>query len=257
MSEINREQIARYFKPFPKWTTPFLLIGMALLVIPMGIKGVSWIVPVIGLGLLGIGGLGIYLFFTGRPSDMEMDDWFREELRIVNIEALRKLGMDASDAVAEPVSVWGPRIENTAGISLQVAVGKDGNLRYNPVDLNILNFGQNQLCSYQCAYDRFTGKRLQETTDEYFYKDVVSVSTKTDTTLRHINVVGKKGTEPVVLKESEMFRLTTSGGTSVEVFIQDQALLKLNSTRGGQLPTSQAENAVMTVRRMLRDKKGT
>jgi len=245
MSEIDRSKIAKYFNPFPMWTIAFIVIGILLI----AVKGIG-LIPLI------IGGVGLYFYFTGRPTDQQMDEWIQEELRVMDARALQKVGFDKADAVAEPVPVWGPRVVNTGGVPFQIKAGKDGILRYNPLDVSILNFGANQLVSYQCAYDRFTGNCLQETTDEYFYKDVVSVSTKTDTTSKDVTV-GKKKVERIQLKNSEMFRLTTSGGTSVEVFIQDEGLLGLKSAKGGRMPTSQAEKAVATVRRMLRDKKAT
>jgi hypothetical protein len=243
MPEIDRKKIAKYFNPFPTWTIIFIVIGVLL----VAVKGIG-LIPLI------IGGVGLYFYFSGKPTDQEMDTWLQEELRVLNGRALQKCGLDQSEVVAESVAVWGPRVVNTGGIPFQIKTGKDGQIRYNPIDLSVLNFGQNQLLGYQCAYDRFTGNCLQETTDEYFYKDVVSVSTKTDTTSKDV-VVGKKQVERVQLKNSEMFRLTTSGGTSIEVFIKDEGLLGLKSAKGGQLPTSQAEKAVATVRRMLRDKK--
>jgi hypothetical protein len=208
----------------------------------------------IGLIPLAIGAVGLYFYFQGRATDQEMDQWFYQEVEALKPKALQKLGFDASDAVGDPVVVWGPRVENTANVPFQIKAGKDSLIRYNPVDLTILNFGANQLLCYQCCYDRFTGNVLQESTDEYFYKDVVSVSTKTENVSRDV-VVGKGQVERIQLKSSEMFKLTTSGGTAIGVFIQDQALLGLKSTKGGQLPTSQAEKAVAAVRRMLRDKK--
>ena len=44
-----------------------------------------------------------------------------------------------------------------------------------------MNFGQHQLLVYTCTIDITTGNTLHESADEYFYRDVVSVSTKTET----------------------------------------------------------------------------
>jgi hypothetical protein len=118
-----------------------------------------------------------------------------------------------------------------------------------------MNCGQDQLFCYQCSYDRTTGNPLVEQTDEYFFRDVVSVATKSDTQQIQINA-GLKGKEEVVkLTASESFVLTTSGGTAFEVFLFDPALLKLKSTKRGKWSRTEAENAIQTIRTMLRDKK--
>lgn len=238
MSDIDRKAITNYFKPFPMWAVWCIVIGVPLL-------------RAYGLGIILIA-IGIIALVTlKRPTDQQMDQWWQEEIQSLKTKALGKIGFDSADCVAEPVVVWGPRVANTGGVPLQLRNGKDGVVRYNPVDVSILNFGQHQLVGYQASYDRFTGNALQESTDEYFYKDVVSVSTKTDTTSRDV-AVGKEQVR-IQLKSSEMFRLTTSGGTSIEVFLKDEALLQ--ATKGGSFSTTQAEQAVQSVRRMLRDKK--
>lgn len=108
---------------------------------------------------------------------------------------------------------------------------------------------------YQCCYDRIKGEALLEDTDEYFYRDVVSVATKTNTKQFDVDVTLKGNKEKVTLRTSETFVLTTSGGTAFSVFLQDPALLNLKLTKDGQLDTSQAEKAIQAIRKMLREKK--
>ena len=91
-------------------------------------------------------------------------------------------------------------------------------------------------------------RALNESTDEYFYKDVVSVSTKTKSKSVEI-----EGTGAVQLDSAETFELTTSGGTSVEVTLKDPSLIKMMGA--GDIPTTRAEKAIQTVRKMLREKK--
>ena len=249
MADIDRKMIENYFKPFPTWTIGCILIGVIL-----GVVGFK-----VHIGLVGIGVLLVVIGIIGitalkQPSDRQMDEWWEQELRMLKVKALDKVGFDSEECVADPVLVWGPRVRNTGGVPLQLKRGGDGIVRFNPIDISIINMGEHQLVSYQSSYDRFTGNALQEETDEYFYKDIVSVATKTDTTSRDVTV-GKEQVR-VQLKNSEMFRLTTSGGTTIEVFLRDPALLQeVKQARGGNLPTTQAEKAVKSVRRMLRDKK--
>lgn len=99
-----------------------------------------------------------------------------------------------------------------------------------------------------------SGKNLNTNTDEYFYKDVVSISTKT--IFRTYKIEDKKlakelGGKNIELNEAETFSLTTSGGTSVEIILRDPKLTKLM----GEIPTIQSEKTIQSVRKMLRDKK--
>jgi hypothetical protein len=249
MADIDRKMIANYFKPFPAWTVLCIflgvIVGIAGILVHVGLIAVAAILVVIGI---------VGLTALRKPSDQQMDQWWQQELESLKKKALSKVGFDSADCIADPVSVWGPRVENTGGVPLQLKKGSDGIVRFNPVDVSIINFGEHQLVGYQTSYDRFTGNPLQEETNEYFYKDVVSVTTKTDTTSRDV-IVGKEKRR-VQLKNSETFRLTTSGGTEITVFLRDEALLEeVKQAKGGTLPTTQAEQAVASVRRMLRDKK--
>jgi hypothetical protein len=208
-----------------------------------------------GLAILFMAG-GIIAVFNHKkkmPSDKDIDAWFEEESRAFAGKALAKCGIDESECVADQVIVWGPRIFNHGDAPFLVKKGDDNVIRYNPLDLTIINFGADQLLCYQCCYDRTSGAFLMETTEEYFYQDVVSVATASDSTVKEIEV----GANKVKVKSNsrETFRLTTSGGTSITVVLRDDGLIQMNDLKGGSMPTTQAEKAIQSVRRMLRDKK--
>jgi hypothetical protein len=129
-----------------------------------------------------------------------------------------------------------------------------------------LNFTEHQILAYQCAPDRFTGNALVETTDEYFYRDVVSVSTRTENlvldktaltrTDRKVLRAQLRGGE-LRIPSAEVFKLTTSGGTGIEV-VMEVILDKLNSLimdPGGSVQVSIADRAIAGIRQMLREKK--
>jgi hypothetical protein len=226
-------------------------LGFAVWLIILGVP----LVIFYGLGILFIAG-GVYAVVNHNnmmPSDKDMDAWFEEESRAFAAKALFKCGVDESECVADQVIVWGPRIFNHGNAPFLVRKGKDNVIRYNPLDLTIINFGADQLLCYQCCYDRTSGAFLMETTEEYFYQDVVSVATTSDSTVREIEVGATR--KIVQSKSRETFRLTTSGGTSITVVLRDDGLIQMNELTGGYMPTTQAEKAIQSVRRMLRDKK--
>ena len=105
-----------------------------------------------------------------------------------------------------------------------------------------------QIISYQCCLDLLTGNYLNESTDEYFYKDVVSIATKTESKTYSSDKFGD-----VQLNAAETFVLTTSGGTSIEMVLRDPKLIEMMG--GGNIPTTEAERAIQVVRKMLREKK--
>lgn len=246
----KREQIKKYFKPFPKWAVWMIIIGLPFL----ALYG-------LGLVLIGIGIWGL-VDWNKKPDDAQMDAWLDEDLILLHGKALSKTGTDPSELVGEPVMVTGPRFWNIAGAEGAYKKGKDNVLRFTPVGVTVLNFTPNQLIAYSSALDLMTGNALNESTDEYFYRDVVSVSTKTKSmTVSGTGAIkgGLKGGLMGALKgglqlnAAETFELTTSGGTSIEVVLRDPSLIE--KMGGGEIPTTRAEKAIQTVRKMLREKK--
>jgi hypothetical protein len=187
--------------------------------------------------LLAAGGaFGIYSY-TQAPTDQQIDQWTREDLLGLDQKALKKTGIDKSEVMGDPVTITGP-----ADFAVY-KVGKDRILRFGKIAAVVINFTQNQLLIYSCSVDITTGNTLKESTDEYFYRDVVSVSTKTED--------GQIGATRI--SAGEYFTLTTSGGTSVKVFLQSP---ELGKKLGGEMPSTDAERAIQAIRKMLREKKG-
>lgn len=203
---------------------------------------------------LAVAGIAIFLFmraraaYAARPTDEEVDALIEQDLRDLNQRALTKTGTDSTELVGESVFITGPRLW---GVSAPVAYrkGQDGVIRFSPVGVTILNFTRDQVIAYSCALDLFSGNPLNESTDEYFYRDIVSVSTKTKSHTYQVQGMGM-----VQMNSAETFELTTSGGTSVEVVLRDPGLIKRMG--GGDIPTTRAEKAIQTMRKMLREKKG-
>lgn len=199
-----------------------------------------------------------------RPSDREIDAFIDSELDDVAKRAMERQNLDDSDLASDAIYVVGPRIWNIAGAKAAFRKGKDDRIRYTPMGVTILYFTQHQLIGYQCALDLYTGRALDESTDEYFYKDVVSVSVRTMSETFHLDKADRraiKGTElekmiendTLHLKKAEKFILTTSGGTALEVILNDPKFLE--AVGGGAMPKDRTEKAVTAVRRMLLEKK--
>lgn len=253
MNQNKQSQLRKYFAKFPKWAVASVIVAVLLLASDA---------YVVGLILAGLGGWRLYSW-SRKPTDQQVDAWIEEALKDVRSKALAKTGIDQSELVADPVVVYGPRFWNIGGADVGIKKGADGVVRFMPLGVTVINFTANQLLAYQCALDLATNNPLNESTDEYFYRDVVSVSTQSKSRsfdlaaipkafaggkLKSLIVNGK-----LQFNSAELFVLTTSGGTSIEVLLQDPQLIQ--KAGGGSIPTHLADKAVQAVRKMLREKK--
>ncbi|MFN6991954.1 MAG: hypothetical protein ACK4MM_04455 [Fervidobacterium sp.] len=235
--KAKRKMIYNYFKPFPKWAVIMIIIGLPLL-----------LAAGFGIILIGIGIVGLVLYNKGKPADRQMDEWLREDLVNLGKRALNKMNIDDPESIVYSVAITGPRLWDVAGANIFFKKGKDNILRFTPININIVNCLQNHLLAYTCILDFTTGNPLNESTEEYFYKDIVSVSTRTES--RTVNSP-KIGT--IQMNEAETFTLTTSGGTSFSILLRDPTLIK--KMGGGEIPVGRAEEAVQEIRKILRSKK--
>lgn len=235
MDEMSkRKSIKLYFEKFPVLALVLIILGVFTLTFYIGV-----IIIAIGIYLW-------YKWFKSKPTDTQYDEWVKEDLASLNKIALQKLGVDESSLVRDGVSITGINFWDVATSMIKYKKGKDSKVRYTPIAVDVINFGKDQLMIYECILDILTGNKSNEKTEEFFYKDVVSVSTKTDPAKQF--TLGK-----IVYKmdKAEKFVLTTSGGTSVSVVLRDEELMK----KIGDFAASGAEQAIQSIRTMLRDKK--
>lgn len=256
----HRPKVQAYFKKMPQWPFGAAAVGLLIILTADGPPGFM-------LGILALGGAGAVLakWRKAQPSDAQMDAWLREDLYNLKPRALVKSGIDASDLVRDSVLVIGPRFSNMGGADFGFRQGSDGRARFTPVDVTLINFTEHQLLAYQCAFDLTTGKPLNECIEEYFYNDVVAVATRAEAFTYEVTSLDKKllARLPNVQKaavngkiqvnSAETFVLSTSGGSSVRVVLNDPVFIQ--GLGGGALPMEWAEEAVQAVRTMLRSKK--
>lgn len=183
-----------------------------------------------------------------KPSDEQMDMWRKEDLERIRKQSLSKLDLLPEQVLGDPskpIMVVGP----TEGARL--AVGKDGILRFSSHDIVIVYLTDYHLAAYSCTANMATGLETKESTQEYHYKDVVSVATQTDNSrLFKVVVYGKD--KP--LANYQKFSLSVASGEKIEVVISFPQLDDL--IKNASLAPTGAENAVKVIRAMLREKKG-
>ncbi|OMP29949.1 phage holin family protein [Mangrovimonas sp. DI 80] len=202
------------------------------------------------VGLIIFAGVPAFIFYNYSrkntlPTESQLDNWLDEDIQaIIKDRPFNKLGISKEDLVAESMLVVGPIYWYVNGFDqndILAKEGKDGFNRFTAWTVQLFMFTENYLCSYKCDYNWLKNTYINESTNEFFYKDVVSVKTDTISSAHTL----KDGQQMV---HSEAFQLKLMGD-EVTVITND-ASLKTSSTM-----TSKAEKAVQSIRVMLRDKK--
>ncbi|GAB3346390.1 hypothetical protein GCM10027300_05300 [Modestobacter lapidis] len=205
--DLDYKKNQKYFKPM-SLKPGLVLAAVGLLVLIAG-PGAG---KVVGLLILAGGAALIYFQFAGRPTDEEIDRAAMGVVRSSQQRAIAKLGLDEDQVkVIDPLLIDGYVLRNET-----VKRGKDGVFRTPRYEGVVLLFSEQQLYSYKLQFSLVEDGRVSEQTDEYFYRDVVSISTASDSI--KVSEVGG-GSKTVNL---ELFKLTTSGGTSVTSAIRDE-----------------------------------
>lgn len=256
-SEMNYERNRIYFKPIPEidpeadikavGCAPIvtILIGIGMLVFEKQIVATLFgpgalfhgdsRVMFLGLIAIGIGiaWIGFILFLNSNSrneakrynanrtivEDKEIDNAIQTYVE-ANLKsmALKKLGGLDEDLFREidPIHFGGYYYKSIptsdSRYPLDIKRGKDGSWRASNYNAVMFFFSADQVYCYQLRFSLLEDNTKQETTDEIFYKDIVSVSTVTDA----VEFGEKDSKQPVGY---ENFKLTTSGGTSIEATI--------------------------------------
>lgn len=155
------------------------------------------------------------------PSDSEIDDSFKELAQKRVKESLDKLGLEDSDIIREPLIITG------VGNYTHSKQGSDEVWRFNPMVVEIIHFGKNQLLTNTVQLDLINQDNYSGKTNEFFYKDITAVS----------------------IEDSK-----NNNGTSKQFVIKVHGQVELNTgIQSNQ--ESIAEDAVKTIRKTLREKK--
>ena len=164
-------------------------------------------------------------YIRNKVSDAEYDKAVQSVLGFLKEQALEKLVLDEDEvSEVEPILFGGYNFSNYT-LSKQ---GKDGIWRTNKYEVVYLFFSQNEVHCYTLEFSTSESK-TRESTDVYFYKDVVSVSTCS----KSVKIEGHE-------YEHEMFKLVTAGGTVLEVSLKD---------------VENSRNSINAMKQLLREKK--
>jgi len=253
MSKTKGYYIQEYFRKFPLFT---------LWLIPLSIL----LLTVFGLGVIGLG-ISIYNIYkwNKRTTDTEFDKLRDESLRDLKRVAMSKLRLEESDLVRDFEFIVSPKYWNIGGAEFMLKKGKDGIIRYTPINVSIIFFTEHKLCIYQCVFDMVTGNPLNVSTDRYFYTDIVSIKTQSinetidinnlkESAYKHLPNLKKHIVNgQVQINSAEYFVLVTTGGTAIKIQLPNKTVLDYGIS--GRLNSSRSDQAIASVEAMVDNKK--
>lgn len=220
---MDYQKNQKYFQAI-NYKGAIILIVIGAIIFLDGLSGSAG-AAIVGLLLLAGGIAFIVMKKKGIVTDAEYDASVSSMLNNMQAKALNKLGID-EDEVKEiaPISFDGYVYKGAS----QAKKGEDGLWRTNKYESVILFFSEHEVHCYTYNFDT-TQQKQTEATDVYFYKDIVSVSTASDT----VQVLGQN-------VDYEYFKLTTAGGTALSVSLRD---------------VSNAQRSINAMRALLKTKK--
>ena len=252
---MERKLIKNYFeRKFPIPAAVIAIIGILSLAGSTGF----------GLFCILVGGAwAAFAYFLRKPAtDEQVDECLAKELEEIGVKGLNKMGLIEEEVyLIKPIIVNGPYygyINKDA--KLMFKKGNDDKVRYSVVKGIVFYFSENQVYSYSCVIDLVTGNRFTETTDEYFYKDIVSIATLSErikqenpVTVRGMLGLAKKAAKgEEIVHDVEQFRLTTTGGTYISATIKDSTVVAKTK---GRMDVEDTEEKIKAMRNLLREKK--
>ena len=210
-----------YFEKLSSWW--WYCLGFDLLDIYVAATRNYWIAYSVGIMVLGLLVWGIRDFYQKQTDDATFDKVLNIVKKKISADANNKTGLTYSDFVREPLSLDVPDFVNSEVNDYKC--GKDGKPRYAKHKLYLFFFTQKYLASYHAKLNLKTGTISGVQTEEFFYKDVVSVGVKND---------------------GERFVLKNSAGDSINI--------QLKNAKSNGIIVS-ADNVANSIRALLRDLK--
>ncbi len=249
MQQNRRKQLENYFynlwlkKPLIVFTISFFLF----LISGSRFKTLGQLSLIVSLCSLAVIGYQLFRYFS-VPDDESVDAWLADDISRLVRQSYDKVGISPSEKMPEPLVIISPVYWFTRGIGFEelgMRKGKDKMLRFSVYHIAVFHLDEYILAFYRCDYNFLRGASLNEATNEYHYKDVVSVATVEASS----NFRLPDGQKFVHFQE---FRLSVASGESIRVTLNPQLLTNAHRAK---LPPSGADRAVSVIRNMLRAKK--
>lgn len=230
---MNFARNKQYFVP-PIMRMVMRIVGGAILGIILGMilyqvtdsESAGWVVGL--LVFIGAVVWAVMKYKNARPTDEEIDAQAESLCQEMRGKALEKLGVDEEQInIAPALEFWNYSFEPEFNADQEVGAclhirGKDGCWRTCVVELHGIYFSEGGVHHYEKKVS-LVSNSTKDTTDEYFYKDIVSVETETKAEKVKIvpfgaGLLGKilrrlrKAKDQVATANNEYFAIANSGG---------------------------------------------
>lgn len=230
--DLNRHYFSGSKKPSVKG---ILLLSLVILVL------LSF-APTLAFVLLGICLVGACILYKRKPTDAEIDEQAAAFLAGIRPRALMKLGVEEEEvALATPIEFWGYSFDNVLSDDANREAfnirGKDAKWRSSEISVGGFYFSEDVVHHYY-KIASLVSDATREGTEEYFYKDIVSVKTESGDRAYKNPKTGKEDQTQRVRYEG--FTLRNTGGESTCCWVND---------------IETAEAAVTAFRSLLKQKK--
>jgi hypothetical protein len=230
---ITEKEVKKYFNSDGVGCIGPCFLGLGLVAL---IGGDSFSARLFG-GFMLIAGILWIGFSTNslKITDSDVDLYTEEQLKKLQDKGLQKLSLDESELVANSFVITGPIFvfdKNKIVTAGYIRKGNDHRFRFALLKVVVLYLLKEQLMIYQARLNLKDNLVDHESTEEYFYSDIVSLTTAPDDK-----------------DDGEVFTIMTSSGSGLKVplsssaFPRDKAVL------------NQVENTVLAIRKMLREAK--
>jgi uncharacterized membrane protein len=290
--QIKRAMIRQYFEPergLPPWVYAALGGLSVAAMIAFVVFAVSFYATVIAAIMAVILFAIAWVMFndrTGRADDVDIDVWRDEDFDRLVADISKDAALNAADLIdpSHPIVIAGlPRFDHLQvrrnhdeaphAWRFKVKVGEDGITRFTPPCLTVLHFTKDHLIAYQCDLDLLSGKALNQTIEEYFWQDIVSLQiekrvmppAEDEFALMQQWSKSLPGAlaekyEPLFSDESEVLptgkrtilRLKTNTGSGLEIVVEDERFADNPDEDSLQIRN---EKAIARLRKLLRDRK--
>lgn len=203
----DKASLEKYFAPPKSIGTPVKVIIGGVVCFLIGLSAPIFLL--IGLALIGGGGYWIaQIKADSGVSDGEVQAMIDQAAAPALEAAFNRFGLVKESLIAEPVVLVGQNFRSKA------KKGLDGEWRTAGNVVNVLLFSEKSVHLYTHRYNILEPNNKSGTTEEYFYRHIVSVSTAEEEF--HIKYEEKGKTETVKVRE-DILLLRNSGGEPIKL----------------------------------------
>ncbi|MCB1032219.1 MAG: hypothetical protein KDD47_00100 [Acidobacteria bacterium] len=188
-----------------------------------------------------------------QPPDQEVDRWFGEALGRLRNYSLERLDLtdEEVEGIEEIPPIIGPILWAVGGVPWEDLVsktGQDGMARYGVYQISYLWLSEESLGIFRCDYNFVRDAVLNEETHEYYYQDIVAVSTREESSALTL-ASGQS------LTSVQEFYISVSNDRYFTMTIGSEQLKQL--TGAERVLDNGTEQVVRALRAKLKEKKGT